>query len=170
MRVEPGGVKRFVCGGGLLLCVVLLGSARADESTPPYETRSIQGQVVWLADALARRYGIETDADAREAVVALESFEGELYPLVQDGRGRGFRLDPRLRDVDMELLVRQFKGSPVVQVIRVYRLKEDGRYELDYWCDICAIPMYELKPCECCQQEIRIRERRVDANGEPQDE
>lgn len=133
-----------------------------DATRPAYTTESLRGQVVWLAEALRRRYGIETDSDAEHWAVALETPEGELYPLVKDARGRGFFLDPRIRGIDMELLVRRYEGSPVVQVIQVYTLKPDGKYEFDYWCDICSIPMYELKPCECCQQEIRIRERLVE--------
>ena len=50
----------------------------------------------------------------------------------------------------------------MVQVVRVYVLKPDGKYELDYWCDICSIAMYELKPCECCQGPTRLRERLVE--------
>jgi len=133
---------------------------------PDYETVSLRGRVVWLADALERRFGIETDADAQHAVVALETDEGQLYPLVKDNRGRGFHLDPRIQDVEMQLLVRRTKGSPFVQVIRVYTVKSDGLYELDYWCDICSIPMYELKPCECCQGETRLRERKVAAGAD----
>ncbi len=46
------------------------------------------------------------------------------------------------------------KPSSAVQVIRVYSLRkvplqEEGKFELDYWCDICAIPMYELKAMNC---------------------
>ncbi|MBL9123923.1 MAG: hypothetical protein JNG90_09850, partial [Planctomycetaceae bacterium] len=103
----------------------------------------------------------ETDPAAAHDVAALETADGEIYPLVRDARGRGFWLDPRLRDRELELYVRQFRGSPVVQIIRVYTLRPEGKYELDYWCDICAIPMYELKACECCQGTTRLRERRV---------
>jgi len=122
-----------------------------------YSTESIRGRVVWLADALRERFGVETDADAQKATVALETPEGELHPIVKDFRGRGFHLDPQLHELDLELLVRRYHGSPMVQVVRVYSLKSDGKYELDYWCDICSIPMYELKPCDCCQEDIRLR-------------
>jgi hypothetical protein len=81
---------------------------------------------------------------------------------LKDARGRGFHLDPRLLKFDYELEVRRFPGSPVVQVIRVCTLHDGKKYEFDYWCDICAIPMYELKECECCQGPIRFRERLVD--------
>jgi len=134
-------------------------SAEADARN--YTTESLQGKVFWLADVLKRRFGIETDHDAHEAMVALESPDGRVFPIAKDARGRAFHLDPRLRGVEMELLVRRYKKSPVVQVIRIYTLKPSGKYELDYWCDVCGIPMYELKPCECCQGETRIRERPV---------
>lgn len=136
---------------------------------PPHENLSLRGRVVFLADALKRRFGIESDEDAAQQQVALETAAGQIYPLVKDARGRGFLVDPRLRDVEMELLVRRYEGSPVVQVIRVYTIKESVKYELDYWCDVCAIPMYELKPCECCQGPIRIRERRVGEGASTRD-
>jgi hypothetical protein len=135
---------------------------------PKYRTESLRGKVVWLADALNERYGIETDADAARAQVALDSDDGTLYPIVKDSRGRAFHLDERLRGVELELLVRRFDGSPLVQVVRVYSLKPEGKYELDYWCDVCAIPMYELKECECCQGPIRIRERLVEQEAPAQ--
>jgi hypothetical protein len=134
----------------------------APAKKPRYKTEPLRGRVVWLADALRRRYGVETDADAAHSQVALDADDGVLYPIVKDFRGRAFHLDERLRNVEVELLVRRYEGSPLVQVVRVYTLKPDGKYELDYWCDVCAIPMYELKECECCQGPVRIRERRVD--------
>ncbi|HVX64212.1 MAG TPA: hypothetical protein VHC19_26555 [Pirellulales bacterium] len=135
-------------------------------SEPAYRTESLQGRVVWLAEALKKKYGIETDRDALHASVALETRDGRLLPIVKDFRGRGFFIDPRLREMDLELLVRTFEGSPVIQVVRVYALKPDGKYELDYWCDICSIPMYELKECECCQGPIRIRLRLSEEAGD----
>jgi hypothetical protein len=132
-----------------------------DSSRPPHTTQALRGRVVWLAEALKRRFGISSDEDAAHDQVALETAEGRLFPIVKDARGRAFMKDPRLLDVEMELVVRSYEGSPVVQVIRIYTIKPDGKYELDYWCDICAIPMYELKDCECCQGPTRIRERRA---------
>jgi hypothetical protein len=81
---------------------------------------------------------------------------------VKDFRSRGFWLDPRLRNIDVEMEVRRFDKLPAVQIVRWYAIREGRKYELDYWCDICAIPMYELKTCDCCQGEIRLRERPVE--------
>jgi len=134
-------------------------SSLADESR--HRTERLRGKVVWLAEAVKRRHGVEVDADAAEAMVVLETKDGQLIPLLKDARGRGFLMDKRLRGQPMELLVRRYEGLPVVQVITVYTLHDGKKFELDYWCDICAIPMYELKECECCQGPSRLREREV---------
>lgn len=128
----------------------------------PYTVESLRGRLVWMAEALKRRYNIESDADAAESEIALETPDGKLVPLVKDFRSRGFWRDPRLRGIDAELEVRRFDKSPAVQIVRWFAIRQGRKYELDYWCDICAIPMYELKTCDCCQGEIRLRERLVD--------
>ncbi|MCA9222733.1 MAG: hypothetical protein KDA71_20565, partial [Planctomycetales bacterium] len=79
--------------------------------------------------------------------------------IVEDVRGRAFRRDDRLRKMRVELLVRRYAGVPAVQIIRVFELTDEGRFELDYWCDICAIAMFELKACDCCQGPIELRRR-----------
>lgn len=136
-------------------------SAR-QESKPRFHTETLQGRVVWLDEALQDDFGIDVDSDAVHTTVALREADGRLHPLVKDARGRAFFKDERLRGVDMELTVRRYEKSPFVQVLRVCTLKPDGKYELDYWCDICAITMYELKDCECCQGPIRLRERLIE--------
>ena len=116
-------------------------------------------RVVWLAEAHKRLFGATSVPEAQERGLALETADGRLIPLFEDERGRAFRVDKRLRDMTVELLVRRYEASPVVQILGVHEIKADGRHEVDYWCDVCAIAMYELKPCECCQAEPRLRLR-----------
>ncbi len=130
---------------------------------PKTTTLSLRGRVVWMAEALERRFGIQTVPEAAEQMLALETAGGELYPIVEDVRGRSFRKDRRLRKLDVELLVRRYEGSPMIRVIRIYAWKEEGKFELDYWCDICAISMYETGPCDCCQESNRLRQRQVES-------
>ena len=132
-----------------------------------YRNESLRGRAVWLAEAMKERFGVETDKDAVHSVVALATADERLLPIVKDFRGRGFYSDPRLREMDLELLVRAFEGAPAIQVVRVYSIKDGEKYEVDYWCDICSIPMYELKECECCQGPIRIRQRLVKKDDRP---
>jgi len=131
-------------------------------SDAKYETRSLRGKVVWLSDVVARRFDIAVDPDAAQWVVALETTDGRIVPIIKDFRGRGFHLDQKLHAFDWELLVRQFEGLPNVQIVRTYAWRDGKKFEFDYWCDICAIPMYELKECECCQGPIRFRFREAD--------
>lgn len=160
----------------VLIAQVMANIAAASDAASPsaqgekkYTTESLTGKVVWLANALEDRFGIKSDDDVRHAVVALETVDGELHPILKDARGRAFHTDERLRGIDIELLVRRYHGSPMVQIVRIYTFKADGKYELDYWCDVCSIAMYELKPCECCQGTTRLRERFVEKRqtGEP---
>src|SRR5262245_56838035 len=51
---------------------------------PTYVKESLQGRVVWMAEALERRFGIKSDADSEHSLVALETKSGELFPIVKD--------------------------------------------------------------------------------------
>ena len=145
------------------LVLLFVDTAFAEETPQPtFETVALRGRVVWLNESLKRRYGITTVPESRQRILALETAAGQLHPLVEDTRGRAFRIDRRLRGLDVELLVRRYQDLPSIQVIRVYAVKKDGKFHLDYWCDVCAIVMFELGPCDCCQEPNRLRERRVD--------
>ena len=138
------------------------------------------GKVVMLRDALKRR-GVKSTAEFDKLVV-LETPAGELIPIVPDWRGRAFYQDKRLRDRQVQLVGYRRRGVPYLQVLMVFTLdqpktgsktgsktagkttrKKPGpqrkpvRHYFDYWCDICSIPMYEIKRCECCQGPIRMR-------------
>ncbi len=144
-----------------LLALAATFAGRADDP-PAFKTEIIQGRVVFLAEALERKFGIQSAEEARERVLAIETRDGKLVPLVEDSRGRAFRVDKRLRNMDLELSLRRHEGSPAVQVIRVCELAKDGKYEIDYWCDICSIVMFELKECECCQEPNVLRRRKLE--------
>jgi hypothetical protein len=154
----------------LLLLVIfalltLAQSARAEDpikgKASPFELQTYRGKAVYLAEALKRLHNIQSVDEAKERTLAIETKDGMLIPLVEDVRGRAFRNDERLRKMNIEVLVRKFKGSPAGQVIRLYEITDAGKFEIDYWCEICSIAMYELKVCECCQGEIELRKTKV---------
>ncbi|HND53868.1 MAG TPA: hypothetical protein PLV92_15770, partial [Pirellulaceae bacterium] len=135
-----------------------------DEPAPApakFVVERLRGKVVWQSEAMERKFDVKPVEELRRAAVAIETDGGELHPIFDDVRGRGFRRDERLRDVPMELLVRRYAGSPVVQVIGVYAIEKGRKFEIDYWCQVCAIAMYEQKYCECCQGETELRRRPV---------
>ena len=162
----------------LLLSTSLLQSTGASADEPPAvkaqdsphgsgeakgraaKNESLRGRVVFLAEAMKRLHGIKSVREAGPRTLAIESPEGELTVLVEDERGRAFRADPRLLALkDVELLVQRTPGVPAVQIVRLYQWNKGKRFELDYWCEICAIAMFELKPCDCCQGDIELRIR-----------
>lgn len=114
------------------------------------------GEVLLLPRALEKR-GLKA-AEEMATHVVLETPAGELIPILADWRGRAFYQDERLRDRKVELVGSRLPGVPYLQIVMVFTFDESGeRQYTDYWCDICSIPMYEIKPCECCQEEIRLR-------------
>jgi hypothetical protein len=139
----------------------LLAEEERADSAAKYETVSERGRVVWLAEAMEKKHGVTGVDEAKDRVIALETGDGRLLPLVEDVRGRAFRKDDRLRKMDLELEARRFEGSPFLQVIRTFEIKDGRKLELDYWCEICSIALYELKPCDCCQGPLELRRREV---------
>ncbi len=135
------------------------GSAtqEAEGSSPAAAPRQLfSGKVVLLTDALKRR-GVKAFPEMKDQVV-LETETGELIPIVSDWRGRALFQDDRLQNRKVELIGRRQPGVPYLQVLMIFLFDEKGeRQYMDYWCDICAIPMYEIKPCDCCQADIRLR-------------
>jgi hypothetical protein len=145
----------------LAITVFLVADEPANEAAVPHEKVVERGRIVWLAEAMERKFGATSVDEAKDRVIALETNDGRLLPIVEDVRGRAFRRDDRLRKMELELEARCFAGSPFLQVIRTYEIKDSGKYELDYWCEICSIALYELKPCDCCQGPLELRRREV---------
>jgi hypothetical protein len=136
-----------------------IGAHSDDE--PSYHNEVAHGRVIWLASALKERFGISTVPEVAEQSLVILSSDGEVLPLVENLRGRAFRKDERLRDTEMEIWVRRYDKQPYAQILRIFELQDGKRYEVDYWCDVCAIPMYETGPCACCQDPNRLRKRLV---------
>lgn len=177
MRGLLFGILCFV-GSGAVVLMAVAGAAddrandspvksvkqEAAEATPAEPERQVQpkkalmsGKVVLLTDAL-KRHGIKAYDEENKGQVVLETNAGELWPIVPDWRGRALFQDERLRDRPVDLIVNRRPGIPHLQVLSIYTFDEHGARQLtDYWCDICSIPMYELKECECCQGPIRLR-------------
>jgi len=132
-------------------------AAAADSPAEPTPPRKLfKGKVVNAHAALKRR-GVKAYPEELKNQAVLET-KDELIPILPDWRGRAFFQDERLRDREVELIGFRRPGLPYLNVLSVYTFDEKGRRQYtDYWCDICSIPMYELKPCDCCQEEIRLR-------------
>jgi hypothetical protein len=141
---------------------LLMGSAAGDSQSPNFTTETIRGRVSFLAQEMEKRTDARPVPEARDRILALQTSEGQFVPLLEDVRGRAFRSDERLRQMEIELLVRRYRHWPLVQILRVFEVKDGQRYEIDYWCDICAIAIYEDRECDCCQGPVVLRRQRVE--------
>lgn len=131
-------------------------STKASPPTSESPKELFSGKVVILQDALKRR-GVKAFDEFKSQVV-LETDDGELIPIVPDWRGVAFYQDERLRNRRVDLVGMRKKSAPYLQVLMIFVFDDKGtRQYMDYWCDICSIPMYEVKPCDCCQAENRLR-------------
>jgi hypothetical protein len=128
-----------------------------------FSVELLPGQVGWQAEFLESKFGISTVPEVSTNVLALYTDDGRLLPLVENSRGRAFRKDERLRGVPMEILARVYHKQPFIQILRVYQIIDGQRFEVDYWCDVCAIVMYETGPCSCCQDHNRLRRSPFDS-------
>ena len=128
-------------------------------AAPRYRTRKIRGRVAYLGESLVN-LNIGLVPEASERLLLLRTDDGSYLPIVEDKRGRSFRKDKRLREMHVELLVRDYDDLlPMVQVIKIFELSAKEKYLIDYWCDVCAITMFEDGPCDCCQDHNRLRKR-----------
>lgn len=131
-------------------------SSKKESEAPNVKKELFTGEVLLLSEALKQK-GI-TSFDEMHKQAALVTPEKEIIPLVADWRGRAFFQDKRLRNRKVQLVGTRKPGVPYLQVLMVFTVDKKGqRMYTDYWCDICSIPMYEIKPCDCCQGDIRLR-------------
>lgn len=157
---SPTAFQCWLTSAAFGVCLLAVNNRACAEN--PYETQTLRGRVVYLAAAFEKQTGIAPVPEARDRILALQTASGELVPLLEDVRGRAFRRDDRLRQMNLELVVRRYSQSPAVQIIRVIEVSPDGRYDIDYWCEICAIAMFEQKDCECCQGPVELRRRKME--------
>ncbi|MCA9056628.1 MAG: hypothetical protein KDA75_22525 [Planctomycetaceae bacterium] len=131
-------------------------TGEADPSKVVIVKHRYTGEARNLSDVLAER-GVKAGPEMQTQVV-LELDDGRVLPILADWRGRAFYQDERLRDRKVTLIANRRSDLGYLQPLMVFTYDEQGNPQFtDYWCDVCSIPMYEIKPCECCQGDIRLR-------------
>ena len=139
------------------LCAVTATANKEPAAVGKPPRHRFRGEVL-LMPAAMQRLGIKAYPEELKDQVALVTSAGELLPILPDWRGRAFYQDERLRERKVELIGTRKPGIPYLQVLTIFTFNEDDQRQItDYWCDICSIPMYEIMPCDCCQQPIRLR-------------
>ena len=149
----------------LMVCIALVTSSMAglidDAKKPLPPTVLLTGIVKTVDEAEATRLGFAPVQSRREQTPVFYDLDNQPHELHQDVRGRSFRKDKRLCNRPVIITVRKDSLTGPLRVVRVYVLDDDQAKHLDYWCEICAIALYELKACDCCQGDIELRLRKV---------
>jgi hypothetical protein len=159
-------LRAACCAIGLVAAAAAEPPSKQEPTKP--ESLVLRGKVVELGPHVMQAFEVPMDDDLGKATLVLVTQSGDLHAIIKDIRSRGFFLDKRLRDRDMELHVHKYPGLPFVRLIEVYSFKDDKKHKVDYWCTVCAISTFEPGPCPCCQEEIELREQPV-AAGERRD-
>ncbi|MBY0586452.1 hypothetical protein K2X85_04705 [bacterium] len=163
-------MKRIAWLAGVLMMVAGLfwwpapsATAVADPSQPPVAEGVIEvdGQAVYLGPSIKKRLGREMLDPALDDVVAIETESGKLYPLMPTESGLFFYRDEQVRQRPMRVKGRWHEDLRMLEVIDRFSLVDGKPNEVYYWCEICAIQMYHLKECDCCQGPIERREHPV---------
>ena len=136
---------------------------RADpaDSTKAGEIIQLDGQAVFMGPALKKKLGRELLDAALDDVVAFESTDGKLFPILPTESGLFFYRDERVRQKPMRIKGRWHDKLQMLEIIDRYSLVDGKPNEIYYWCEICSIQIYHLKDCDCCQGPIELREHPV---------
>lgn len=142
--------------------------ARADvESVPAKNNKvdpdvmTLDGEAVLYGPALRKRLKLELVDDSLDKVVAYETKDGRLIPILPTEAGLFFLRDERVRNKPMRITARLHHNESALEVITFHSLVDGKPNEIYYWCEICSIQMYHLKDCDCCQGPIELREHPV---------
>ena len=137
------------------------------ESDPSQERKddanvvTLDGQAVLYGPALRKRLKLELVDDSLDKVVAYETKDGQLIPILPTEAGLFFLRDERVRNKPMRITARLHQNESALEVITFHSLVNGKANEIYYWCEICSIQMYHLKDCDCCQGPIELREHPV---------
>jgi len=179
MSSQAGNV---LCGLSLLAVIVWVGmpfvhadgpsapkrdALAAQESAPVNDETNnagivtLDGQAILYGPALRQRLKLELVDDSLDKVVAFETKEGLLVPILPTEAGLFFLRDERVRNKPMRITARVHAKESALEVITFHSLVDGKPNEIYYWCEICSIQMYHLKDCDCCQGPIELREHPV---------
>ena len=122
---------------------------------------SLDGQAVFYGPALRKMLKLELVDDSLDKVVAFQTEDGRLIPILPTDSGLFFLRDERVRNRPMRITARVRDKVAGLEVITFHSLVDGKPNEIYYWCEICSIQMYHLKECDCCQGPIELREHPV---------
>jgi hypothetical protein len=152
------GLLGLVLAGGTAWSPTVLGDAESAKSADA--TVVLDGVVDFWGDVIRDESKLELLDESLDRVLVLKGKDGRHWPILPTEAGLFFYKDERARKRPMRIRARVHGGSSL-EVIDRYPLADGKPLESYYWCEICAIRMYHLKDCDCCQGPIELREHPV---------
>lgn len=143
----------------------------AEKKTPPAKQKPsdnaksivLQGKVVPYRAAFERLFGLPLQENWAGDLLALETSDGRLIPVLPTESARFFYQDETMRNRLMQLTARVREKTPGLEIIDLKSVKDGKLHDIYYWCEICSIRLMQLKACECCQGPLEVREVLLDA-------
>lgn len=140
----------------MILCLSHRSLATAQDS--PARASSLEGVVRSMAE-IAKDRKISSDSEPLAGLMALETKEGRVIPILSDEGGRMFYLDSAMRGKQVRLKLIERPDFPVAEVTQS-EVMHEGRWRVpQYYCDVCTIAVRYPQVCLCCQGPMEFRYR-----------
>ncbi|GIW80630.1 MAG: hypothetical protein KatS3mg105_2437 [Gemmatales bacterium] len=139
---------------------VILPFLAMGADAPKFKLDHFEGKVVPIKDIVSK-FHTKLDKDAWPTWLALVTTDGKVLPLIKNDNSRMFFKEPKLQNRLMRIEGRLLPGSQLLQVIRVYSIRDGKLYEVFYWCDVCVIKRFEKQNCDCCGEPMILREEPI---------
>jgi hypothetical protein len=129
--------------------------------------RRIFAPLLLLPVAFAAPAGLSLRGKLRQreaAAPGLELSDGKLVRLSGDDPTIGVLNDPRLKDIEFEVVGRYAEQDrfdiDLIHTRSLFAYRGGKRLMVTYWCDICYIRTYTPGECWCCQEwtELDLRD------------
>jgi hypothetical protein len=139
-------------------CLWILPVTLAVAAPPAFETVTVQGKVLLLAEAIKeRKLALTPDPEPIAKQVVILGQDGTITPLFSDETSRALFLDSRLRNRKARIVGRRYAGLPYLQVVTI-EVESEGRLRTpEYFCDVCTISVRYPQICPCCQGPMELK-------------
>ena len=158
-------------GIALRLVLAAFGEGSANQGQPSKATEAkvavpnpeiqLRGRIVCLAEEMHRLHQTALPT-GHEHLYGFRTNEGTYYTLLRTRTAEGLFADKRLHERELIVQGRVLPNTQILDAIPVGSVREGRRYELYYWCTVCAIKTVIPGPCMCCQDDVEFVEKPAD--------
>jgi hypothetical protein len=148
-------VVALICRASFSSAVAVPKTQLADDPTRVV----VRGRVVCLNEA-GSRFTSGPNCSQRPQRFGFVAGDGKFYLFMPTDSATGMFVDPRVRRQELQVTARLHPNNQL-EIIAVRSVRDDGLYEIFYFCEVCNITAYAPGPCECCRDEMEFKERHV---------